>query len=106
MKIIEHSCKTTKCRRFTCKNCGCVFDCEVDEYWEKPSGMEHSSLTYTWSTTKAYYTCCPECHKVVVEESIDYNKINSVTLNSCENNSKCVLDCKTCKNDCSNNLKE
>lgn len=71
MKIISsgNKQKNKDTRRFTCANCGCVFDCEKDEFWEKET--TNSNITISWSASTTYMTCCPECHKVV--EDTAYN---------------------------------
>ena len=106
MRIVERACKTTVYRRFTCKKCGCVFDCEKDEYWEKPSGINSLNSTYSYNTTKSYYTCCPECHKVVSYSDIDYNNINTVKLKEYESYTKCESNCQSCNGDCQNHKKK
>ena len=74
MKIIKHSKETQKqYHAFTCK-CGCSFQCEEDEYWEKPQvRYENStdSCSYSYSAYKTFITCCPECHKIVEDSVYD-----------------------------------
>ena len=72
MEIIKHG-KTRQqrpTRQFTCKQCGCVFKCEEDEYYKKPQ-TEYGLSSATYSCTKKYITCCPECHKIVEDEEYD-----------------------------------
>ena len=60
MKIIKKgSTKDNKIAHFTCKHCGCEFECSESEYWTDTS----VSLT---SYPPQYYVMasCPECYKV------------------------------------------
>ena len=58
MKIIKKGKipKTTK--RFTCSNCGCVFECEAVEYI-----LHFSQRDGDWLETD-----CPTCHATVVRD--------------------------------------
>ena len=104
MKIIKHSKEAQKqYHTFTCK-CGCSFQCEEDEYWEKPQVSRESSqnlCSYSYSAYKTFITCCPECHKVV-EDSVYDSFITTVsgtgTLNLNGNN---VYD-RTVQMECDN----
>ena len=58
MKIIKKGTipKTTK--RFTCSNCGCIFECNIDEY-----ELHFSQRDGDWLETK-----CPDCGARVVRD--------------------------------------
>lgn len=56
---------------FKCKECGCEFTADYDEYYvEKGSCFTTSSslvYTYTATATDTYVCSCPECHKIVTK---------------------------------------
>ncbi len=56
MKIIKEGDlnKLKKIKRFECKECGCIFEAEKNEYKQ---GSQYNDI---------YYYCeCPFCHKIV-----------------------------------------
>lgn len=56
MKIIKQGILPSKIRRFTCGNCGCIFEAEENEYERITNQMEYME-------TKASYKCtCPTCN--------------------------------------------
>lgn len=55
MKIIKPGILPSKIIRFTCGNCGCIFEAEENEYELVSNQMEYLE-------TKASYKCkCPTC---------------------------------------------
>ena len=75
MKIIRSSKEKNiaETKKFTCEKCGCEFECNEDEYWDK------SANTLCWGTYKTYMTCCPECHKVVEINEPNYTCASTPT---------------------------
>lgn len=59
MKIIKEGNlnKLKKNKRFECKECGCIFEAEKNEY------KEGSQYNYSY-----YYCICPYCHQKVYTE--------------------------------------
>ena len=104
MKIIKHSKEPQKLyHSFTCK-CGCTFQCEEDEFWEKPQIKYEGSdglCSYSYSAYKTFMTCCPECHKIV--EDCEYNSYGTTISSSGTGNfnGNNILD-KTVKIECNN----
>lgn len=82
MEVTKHGKTIQKklTRQFACKQCGCVFKCEEDEYYKKPQ-TEYGLNSATYSCTKKYITCCPECHKIVEDEEYD-SAITSKCVNT------------------------
>ena len=73
MRIIRKANNKKEEFEFTCKNCGCEFACEKDEYWTD-SGI--TSVSYPPSFT--IYSSCPNCHKICTSYkkiAIDSHKI-------------------------------
>lgn len=58
MKIIKKGNQNKNIMIFTCKACGCEFECNEDEYWEE-TGM---SLSYPPQVRVV--ASCPSCHKI------------------------------------------
>ena len=89
MKIIKHAKKEApkKCRTFKCGQCGCEFQAEEGEYWEKPQCWGTTSLTY--SAQKTFMSCCPECHKVVEDSEYDSNL--SITVSGKLDRNDCTI---------------
>ena len=58
MKVINYGKKPKEedVETFTCDNCGCVFECAIDEYWVEPVGL-------------SCYANCPTCYKVCLKTS-------------------------------------
>lgn len=57
IKIIIPGVKSGKTKRFECLHCGCVFDAEENDYYEKDSLI------------KRYYAAhCPTCDFFVMKE--------------------------------------
>ena len=78
-----------KKEKFTCKNCGCEFTVDDDEYYVDYGGANYSDSassisvsTYVWTTlTKDYHVCsCPECYKIC--KNIHERESDSITLTS------------------------
>lgn len=95
MNIIKHSKKSQKqYHSFTCK-CGCVFECEENEYWEKPQIQYESSLggscSCSYSAYKLFITCCPECHKIVKDTVYDSCSITASGANTGNSNGDNIL---------------
>lgn len=72
MNISKHGNSTKEelnTENFKCKQCGCEFSANYDEYYvEKGSCLtSSSSLTYVYTAkvTDTYVCSCPECHKIV-----------------------------------------
>ena len=83
MEITKHG-KTKEEKQyksFICDKCGCAFKCEKDEYWEKPQ-TEYGLNSATYSVTKTFMTCCPECHKVIEDNTCDTHLYSGSTITS------------------------
>ena len=64
---------------FECAKCGCVFQCEKDEYFEE------TTITLTTYPERHYvYASCPYCHKIV-RSSKKSQAINNYTINLSDN---------------------
>ena len=75
MKIIKHGVNDREelnTEEFKCKECGCEFTADYDEYYiHKGSQFSFPSTnTYVYSCkVMDHYVCsCPECHKIVIKE--------------------------------------
>lgn len=88
---------------FKCKECGCEFTADYDEYYvEKGSCFTTaSSLSYVYNAnvTDKYATCCPQCHKIVVKTK---DRLNTITLTSSTTADYIPDNCKNCSNHPSN----
>lgn len=73
MKIVKHGEKEKQkpYHQFYCDKCGCTFQCEEDEYWQKPQVTYTGVTSATYSCVKKFMTCCPECHKIVEDNEYD-----------------------------------
>ena len=87
MNIKRHG-KTLKSKeelQFECKNCGCEFTAEEDEYYTDYNAGEETDPSYLVlkSTMIDYIVCsCPECHKIVkiIKERNIVNYCNTKTV--------------------------
>lgn len=70
MKIIKSGKSEKKTRKFICKTCKCEFLCEEGEYWIEPQ-VKHGENSMTYTATRTYMTCCPECHKIVEDSEFE-----------------------------------
>ena len=91
---------------FKCKNCGCEFAVDYDEYYvEKGSCFTtSSSLVYHYSTkvTDVYICSCPECHKIVTKTKERIVENPTITLTGNDSTSTVPDACKHCSNHPSN----
>lgn len=60
MKIIKKGKTPKTTKRFTCHNCGCVFECEVNEY----------NVTFDQKDGNYIDAVCPTCGKRVYRDLI------------------------------------
>jgi len=77
MRIIKKGKEKDEAIIFTCRNCGCEFECLDDEYWQ---GSSLCNITYPPSYT--IYSNCPECHKICKAFKRDKIKSMNITLTS------------------------
>ena len=90
MKITEHGDKKYDRRpeEFKCRNCGCEFTADGDEYYLKKglpcNSLSTTSLVYQATVVDTYVCSCPECHKIVIKEKNRDIDSPTITLNAVE----------------------
>ena len=59
MHIIKQGNLDAKKPTFTCKNCGCEFECSESEYW-----TDSNIIMCTYPAQYKIISSCPCCHKI------------------------------------------
>ena len=91
---------------FKCKECGCEFTADYDEYYaDKGSSCTTlSAITYAYhSTVTDTYVCsCPKCHKIVIKTKQRIEERPTITLTGTSSAESIPDYCKNCSNHPSN----
>lgn len=76
MRIIKEGNNENKLPKFTCKHCGCEFECNSSEYWTDTSVcLTSCPPQYT------VYASCPCCYKIC--STYKTSKVSSQTITVC-----------------------